>query len=43
MPKLWRTLAGLTLAASATVAGAQYPEKPVVLVVPFALLLSRSR
>ena len=34
--KLWRTLAGLTLAASATLAHAQNPDKPIVLVVPFA-------
>ncbi|MDM0035708.1 tripartite tricarboxylate transporter substrate-binding protein [Variovorax sp. J22P271] len=36
MNKLWRHVAGVTLAGSATLACADFPDKPVTIVVPFA-------
>jgi tripartite-type tricarboxylate transporter receptor subunit TctC len=36
MTKLWQCVAGVALAASTTMARADFPEKPVVLLVPFA-------
>jgi tripartite-type tricarboxylate transporter receptor subunit TctC len=36
MKNLWRCVAGLALAGSATLACADFPDKPVTLVVPFA-------
>jgi tripartite-type tricarboxylate transporter receptor subunit TctC len=36
MNNLWRCIAGLAMAGSATLACADYPDKPVTIVVPFA-------
>jgi tripartite-type tricarboxylate transporter receptor subunit TctC len=36
MNAVWRCVAGMALAGSATLACAEFPEKPVTLVVPFA-------
>src|SRR5438046_8611685 len=36
MHTLWRYVAGLALAGSATLACADFPDKPVTLVLPFA-------
>lgn len=36
MNNLWRCVAGLAMAGSATLACADYPDKPVTIVVPFA-------